>query len=285
MKTVVVIGGCGFVGSNLVQYLINKNYNVIVIDNEYSGIRKFKQVLYIRDNSINISSILKKLKIHTIFHFGEFSRINQSFYKTGDCLDFNIKGTLEVVKYCSKNNIKLVYSASSSTFNNKENLSPYAYSKFHNVNLIKNYHTWFNLKYEIVYFFNVYGPGQISTGNMATVLGIFEDQYRNNKPLTVVKPGTQRRNFTHIDDITNGIYKAWKKNLNKEYMLGNEKSYSVIEVAKMFNHKIKFIKEQKGERFKSVKIDNKNNKLLNFKAKINLKDYIKTLEHNTNILV
>ena len=216
MKTVVVIGGCGFVGSNLVQYLINKNYTVIVIDNEYSGIRKFKQVLYIRDKSINISSILKKLKIHTVFHFGEFSRINQSFYKTEDCLDFNIKGTLEVVKYCSKNNVKLVYSASSSTFNNKENLSPYAYSKFHNVNLIKNYHQWFNLKYEIVYFFNVYGPGQIGTGNMATVVGIFENQYRNNKPLTVVKPGTQRRNFTHIDDIVTGIYKAWKKNLNKE---------------------------------------------------------------------
>jgi UDP-glucose 4-epimerase len=285
MKTVVVIGGCGFVGSNLVQYLINKNYTVIVIDNEYSGVRKFKQVLYIRDKSININSILKKLNIHTVFHFGEFSRINQSFYKTEDCLDFNIKGTLEVVKYCNKNNVKLVYSASSSTFNNKENLSPYAYSKFHNVNLIKNYHQWFNLKYEIVYFFNVYGPGQIGTGNMATVVGIFEDQYRNKKPLTVVKPGTQRRNFTHIDDIVNGIYKAWKKNLNKEYMLGNEKSYSVIEVAKMFNHKIKFIKEQKGERFKSVKIDNKNNKLLNFKAEINLKDYIKTLEHKENIIV
>ena len=293
MKNIIVVtGGAGFVGSNLIELILKKTkYKILSVDNYSSGYKKNhinnKRVKYIKSNTKSISKTLDgvKKKIHTVFHFGEFSRINQSFYKTEDCLDFNIKGTLEVVKYCSKNNVKLVYSASSSTFNNKENLSPYAYSKFHNVNLIKNYHQWFNLKYEIVYFFNVYGPGQIGTGNMATVVGIFENQYRNNKPLTVVKPGTQRRNFTHIDDIVTGIYKAWKNNLNKEYMLGNEKSYSVIEVAKMFNHRVKFIKEQKGERFKSVKIDNKNNKLLNFKAEINLKDYIKTLEHKVNILV
>jgi UDP-glucose 4-epimerase len=271
MKTVVVIGGCGFVGSNLVKHLINKKYNVIVIDNEYSGKIKFKKVLYINDFSENIKKILKNIEVNTIFHFGEFSRINQSFYKTEDCLNFNIKGTLEVIKYCTKNKIKLIYSASSSTFNNKQNLSPYAYSKHHNVQLIKNYHKWFKLKYELVYFFNVYGPSQIESGNMATVIGIFENQYRNNKALTVVKPGTQKRNFTHIDDIIDGIYMAFKKNLNGEYMLGSNKSYSVLEVAKMFNHKIKYIKEQKGERFKSVKIKNK---LINFKTKIDLKDYI-----------
>jgi len=268
LKNILVIGGCGFIGSHLVDKL-NKKHNVIVLDNQFSGNYKFSKTLYINDKSENINKHFKKIKIDLVYHFGEFSRINQSFINTEDCLDFNIKGTLEVIKFCTERKIKLVYSASSAIQNNKQNLSPYAYSKYHNLNLIKNYSKWFGLKYNILYFFNVYGPRQITSGAMATVIGIFEKQYKNKEPLTVVKPGTQRRNFTHIDDIVRGIIESSNKT-NKEIMIGNKKSYSIIEVAKLFKTNIKYIKAQKGERFKSGKIVN----TLSFEPKINLVDYI-----------
>ena len=268
MKNILVIGGCGFIGSHLVDKL-NKKHNVIVLDNQFSGYFKFSKTLYINDKSENINKHFKKIKIDLVYHFGEFSRINQSFINTKDCLDFNIKGTLEVIKFCTERKIKLIYSASSAIQNNKQNLSPYAYSKYHNLNLIKNYSKWFGLKYNILYFFNVYGPRQIKSGAMATVIGIFEKQYKNKQPLTVVKPGTQRRNFTHIDDIVRGIIESSNKT-NKEIMIGNKKSYSIIEVAKLFKTNIKYIKAQKGERFKSGKIVN----TLSFEPKINLVDYI-----------
>lgn len=268
MKNILIIGGCGFIGSHLVDKL-NKKHNVIVLDNQFSGNYKFSKTLYINDKSENINNHFKKVKIDLVYHFGEFSRINQSFINTKDCLDFNIKGTLEVIKFCTERKIKLIYSASSAIQDNKQSLSPYAYSKYHNLNLIKNYSQWFGLKYNILYFFNVYGPRQITSGAMATVIGIFEKQYKNKQPLTVVKPGTQRRNFTHIDDIVRGIIESSNKT-NKEIMIGNKKSYSIIEVAKLFKTNIKYIKAQKGERFKSGKIIN----TLSFEPKINLVDYI-----------
>lgn len=274
MKTILVIGGCGFIGSHLVNKLMIKN-NVIVLDNHFSGNFKFNKTLYINDKSENISKHFKNIKIDLVYHFGEFSRINQSFIDTGNCLDFNIKGTLEVIKFCNKRKIKLIYSASSAVQDNKQNLSPYAYSKFHNINLIKNYSKWYGLKYNILYFFNVYGPRQITSGAMATVIGIFETQYKNKKPLTVVKPGTQRRNFTHINDIIKGIIESSKKT-NQEIMIGNKKSYSIIEVAKLYKTNIKYIKTQKGERFKSGKIIN----TLSFEPKINLVDYINSFLSN-----
>ena len=274
MKTILVIGGCGFIGSHLVDQL-NKKNNVIVLDNEYSGNYKFSKTLYINDKSENINKHFKNIKIDLIYHFGEFSRINQSFIKAKDCLDFNIKGTYEVIKFCTDRKIKLIYSASSAIQDNKQNLSPYAYSKYYNLNLIKNYSKWFGLKYNILYFFNVYGPRQITFGAMATVIGIFENQYKNKQSLTVVKPGTQRRNFTHIDDIVKGILESSNKT-NKEIMIGNKKSYSIIEVAKLFKTKIKYIKSQKGERFKSGKIIN----TLSFEPKINLVDYINSFLSN-----
>ena len=271
MKTILVIGGCGFIGSHLVDQL-NKKNNVIVLDNEYSGNYKFSKTLYINDKSENISKHFKNIKIDLVYHFGEFSRINQSFIDTKNCLDFNIKGTLEVIKFCTDKKIKLIYSASSAIQDNKQNLSPYAYSKYHNLNLIKNYSKWYGLKYNILYFFNVYGPRQITSGAMATVIGIFEKQYKNKQSLTVVKPGTQRRNFTHIDDIIKGILESSSKT-NKEIMIGNKKSYSIIEVAKLFKTNIKYIKSQKGERFKSGKIIN----TLSFEPKKQLNYYINTI--------
>ena len=155
-----------------------------------------------------------------------------------------------------------------------ENLSPYSWSKSKNIELIKNFNNWFGLKYEIVFFYNVYGPGQIKNSKMSAVIGIFESQYQKKKPLTVVKPGTQKRDFTHVDDIVRGCFLVWKKGRQSEYLLGTKKQYSIIEIAKMFKRKIKFVPYREGERFKSSILNNNAYNHLRYRAKLDIKDYI-----------
>ena len=194
------------------------------------------------------------------------------------CIDYNLKGSFEVITFASLNDIKIIYSASSSMLGNRgkdENLSPYSWSKSKNIELIQNFNSWFGLRYEIVFFYNVYGPGQIKKSKMSAVIGIFEDLYDQKKPLTVVKPGTQKRDFTHIDDIVRGCYLAWKKGNQSKYMLGTKKQYRLIDIAKMFKRPIKLIPLRKGERFKSSITNNNAFNQLNYKATINIKDYIK----------
>jgi len=238
------------------------------------------KIKYIKADTKNISDVLKNIKkIHSVFHFAEFSRIVQSFKNYERCLETNVSSTLEVIKFCTVKKIKLIYSASSSKFGNKgkdEHLSPYSWSKSKNIELIKNFRKWFGLKYEIVYFYNVYGDGQINGNHeMAAVIGIFMQQYLEKKPLTVVTPGNQKRDFTHVNDIVRGTYLAWKKNLNEEFMLGTKKNYSINQVAKMFKTNIKYLPVRPGERLKSTIKNNKSQKLLGYHAKIDLRDFIK----------
>ncbi len=292
-RIIVVTGGAGFVGGNLIEKLLKETrYKIISVDNYSSGSIKNhikdKRVKYIKDSTSNISKILKKYrsKIHTIFHFGEFSRIYQSFLKMDECIMSNSIGTHAVFNFCLSNKIKLVYSATSATIGNKgkdKNLSPYAFTKSKNLEMLENLKNWFNFKYEILYFYNVYGPKQISLGPMATVIGIFENQYLTNKTLTVVKPGNQSRRFTHINDTVDACFYAWKKNKCRHYSISTKKSYTVLEVAKMFNSKIKFLPPRKGERYASALTNmNLSNKVYKIFGKISLKNYIKNIVNSKN---
>ena len=295
MKDIIVVtGGAGFIGSNLIESLVKQfKYKIISLDNyssgKYENHIKNSKITYLRGNTKDISKILKnkKKKIHSIFHFGEFSRIFQSFLKFNQCYESNINGSYEVFKFALENKIKLIYSATSASLGNHGqdmNLSPYAFTKATNLQLLENLKKWFNFRFEVVYFYNVYGPRHIRIGDMATVVGIFEDHYKKKKPLPVVKPGWQSRKFTHVLDTVKGCILAWKKNLCRHYIVANSTSYKILQLAKMFGRPIKFLTKRPGERFFSNITDkNLNNKLIRLEANIRLKDYIKDFIKNESL--
>ena len=292
-KTILVTGGAGFVGSNLIKLFLNKtNHKIVSIDNYTSGNKSNhitnSRVKYIKGNTSNISKLIKNpSQIKTVFHFGEFARIYQSFLKMNSCIESNSIGSNAVFNFCLKHNIKLVYSATSASLGNKgkdKNLSPYAFTKAKNLELLENLKKWFNFKYEVIFFYNVYGPRQIRIGDMATVIGIFEEHYLKNKPLPVVKPGTQTRRFTHIDDTIGVCLKAWKNNKCRFYSISNKKSYSINQVAKMFNSKIKYLPKRKGERYASALTSmSLSNKVYRNFGRLKLADYIEKFIENAKI--
>ena len=289
----VVTGGAGFIGSNLISELLKfKKFKIVSIDNYSSGLSinhiNNKRVKYLKGSTKNIEFLLKSHigKIHSIFHFGEFARIYQSFKKINECLTSNIEGSSNVFNFALKNNIRLIYSATSASLGNKGkdmNLSPYAFSKAKNLELLENLKKWFKFRYEVIYFYNVYGERQICKGDMATVVGIFEDHFKKKKKLPVVKPGTQVRRFTNVYDTVKACIFAWKKNQYKHYSIASNQSYSIIELAKLFKNKIRYLPIRKGERFASALTKmNLNNKIIRLSAKIKLKDYVRNFLRNNH---
>ncbi len=286
MKNILIVtGGAGFIGSNLISELLKfKKFKIISIDNYSSGFTKNhiinKRVRYLKGSTKNIEILLRNYvsRIHTIFHFGEFARIYQSFKKIYECFSSNIEGSSNVFNFALQNKIKLIYSATSASLGNKGqdmNLSPYAFSKSKNLELLENLKRWFGFRYEVIYFYNVYGERQICKGDMATVVGIFEDHFKLGKKLPVVRPGTQERRFTHVVDTVKACIFAWKKNKNKHYSISNKQSYSILELAKMFKIQIRYLPKREGERFASALTKmNLNNKIIRLSAKIMLRDYI-----------
>ena len=280
---ILVTGGCGFIGHELIQKLsVNKNNQVYSLDNNFAGARTVKRenVFYIKADTRDIKTLVD-FKPDVVYHLGEYSRISTSFEDVEKVWKYNVNGTFQVLQFCLENNSKIIYAGSSSKFGNRgkdENLSPYAWVKSKNVELIKNFNKWFGLQYAIAYFFNVYGKEQISSGKYATVIGIFEEQYRAGNQISVVLPGTQKRYFTHIEDTIDGLMQIAKNGAGDGYCLCDEGSlFSIEEVARMFSNDIVYLPEQPGNRTDPI-LHNYRFRELGWSPKHSLIDYIHELK-------
>jgi UDP-glucose 4-epimerase len=279
---VLVTGGAGFIGSNLIKSIVKKypNYKVISVDNYFTG----KEENHIDSPNVTYIDISVNEYIDSgegiipdvVYHFGEYSRIVKSFDDIDYLIETNLYSTSKLIEKCKQWGSKLIYSASSSKFGNNgedENLSPYSWVKAKMVELIKNYGKWYDLNYEIVYFYNVYGSGQITDGDYATVIGIFERQFSNGEKLTVVEPGSQQRDFTHIEDIVDGLILISEVTKNHEWHLRSGVNHTIIQIAEMFGD-WEFIPERRGERVKSDEFKTDTEDILNWKPNHMIEDYI-----------
>jgi UDP-glucose 4-epimerase len=281
-KNILVTGGAGFVGTNLVIRLKELGHNVIVLDNLFFGKKDNYQseVQYILDDTKNIFN-LNLPKLDLIYHLGEYSKITPSFNEIKLVFDLNIKGSFEVVEYCRTNHIPLIYSASSTRLSTEgDGHSPYSFFKSLITQLIKNYSNWYGLKYNICYFYNVYGPyhDTCNTG-WETVISIFEKQLKSNKPLTIAGDGTQRRDFTFVGDIVNGLILASNNFLNEEYQLGSGQDYSIKEVAEMFGGDVVYVEARPGDRKYGIANTNETFKKLGWKPQMNLAKWIENIKN------
>lgn len=278
-KNILVIGGAGFVGSNLCKTLSDKGNNVFAFDNYFTGSTQnhHKDINYYKGESKHINQVNFGIKFDIVYHLGEYSRVEQSFDDIDKVFDFNMSSIYSVLKFVKNNKAKIVYSGSSTKFGDDGNNileSPYAWTKKTNAELVKTYCSWFNLEYCISYFYNVYGQNEIAEGPYATLIAKYINLYNSGvRKLPVVKPGSQRRNFTHIDDITEALVMIGEKGLGDNFGIGNDKSYSIIEIAELFNCEIDLLPERKGNRM-SAPIVSEKTKSLGWKAKHKLSDYI-----------
>ncbi len=275
----LVTGGAGFIGSHLCERLVKEGYQVISLDNYSTGSKDnhLEGVQYKEGHTKDIAKVVTKSP-DLVFHLGEYARVEQSFNDMAKVIDFNVVGTLAVLEFVRNSGAKLVYAGSSTKFADGgigKDQSPYAWTKASNTNLVQRYGDWYGINYAITYFYNVYGPrerGDVETG---TLIGIFLDKAKKGEKLTVRKPGTQSRNFTHVYDIVEGLFLVGQKGEGDEYGLGNPSTYSILEVAQMFGGELEMLEERPGNRMNS-NVDIKRATLeLGWEPKYNLEDYIK----------
>jgi UDP-glucose 4-epimerase len=278
-KKILVTGGAGFIGSNLIEQLVKDPQNkVYSLDNYSSGStdNHIKGAEYINGYTQDFQALIK-FKPDLIYHLGEFSRVEQSFIDPEKVLKNNFCGTLAVLDYWRKHpGVKLLYAGSSTKFGDNgsgKDQSPYAFSKATNTELVKNYGEWFKLPYAITYFYNVYGQREVSEGKYATLIAIFKEKVKRNEVLTVTSPGTQVRNFTHVNDIVKGLILVGEKGEGDGYGLGNKQSYSILEIAQMFGGKIEMTPSKPGNRM-SASLETKKSEELGWSAEVSIKDHI-----------
>ena len=284
MKKILVTGGAGFVGSHLCERLAkNENYDVYSLDNYFTGSESnhVDNVTYINGNTKDIDSLIR-FSPDMVYHLGEYSRVEQSFDDMEKVWNFNKEGTFAVLEFVRKVGCKILYAGSSTKFGDGglgRSASPYAWTKASNTELVKNYGAWFNVPYAITYFYNVYGPREIQTGKYATLIALFKEKMKNNEPLTIVSPGAQKRNFTHIDDIINGLVLVGENGYGDEFGIGSDEAFSILDVAKMYGGEIQMLPERRGNRM-TAEVMTEKTKALGWKPKKKLVDYIEECRKN-----
>ena len=282
-KKILVTGGAGFVGSHLCERLVELGHDVTSLDNYFTGSvdNHVPGVKYVTGYTSDIHSISHPhlVRPDLIYHFGEYSRVEQSFDDFSKVWDYNILGTKAVLEYTRYTGAKLVYAGSSTKFADVDVKSPYQWSKASNTEFVKNWCDWHNIDYAITYFYNVYGKREIARGKYATLIAKFREAMATTDELTVVSPGTQKRNFTHIDDIVDALILIGENGHGDEYGIGNPTDYSILDVAKLYGGTIKMLPERKGNRMSAPVMDAKTREL-GWTPKRELKDWIETLKQN-----
>jgi len=276
-KTILVTGGAGFIGSHLCEHLLKEGHRVISLDNYSTGTvdNHHAGVEYISGDTFNIHTLVKEIP-DLVYHLGEYARVEKSFEDLEKVWKSNVFGTFQVLEFCRKHKIKIVYAGSSTKFGDGglgRDQSPYAWTKATNTELVRNYGNWFDLPHAITYFYNVYGPGERSNA-FGTLIAIFRDKYLRGEPLPVVSPGTQRRNFTYVSDIVDGLIKVGERGEGDEYGLGAPEDFSVLEVAELFGGEINMLPERKGNRMNGRLDVSRTQNELGWKATKQLKDFI-----------
>jgi len=281
MKKILVTGGAGFIGSNLCEKLVQNSKNsVYSLDNYFTGKKEnhVKGVTYIEGETRHISDLIN-FSPDIVYHLGEYSRVEQSFDDIDKVWEYNMVSIFYVLEFCRKTDSKIIYSGSSTKFGDGGQSrfeSPYAWTKSSNTEFVESYSSWFGLKYAITYFYNVYGNKEISNGKYATLIALFKEKYRKGEPLTVVSPGSQKRNFTHIDDVIEALILIGHNSIGNNFGIGSKESFSVLEIAKMFESEIEMVPERAGNRMTADLMTSKT-EALGWKANRSIKDYIKQI--------
>ncbi|KKW47236.1 ADP-L-glycero-D-manno-heptose-6-epimerase [Candidatus Kaiserbacteria bacterium RIFCSPHIGHO2_02_FULL_59_21] len=280
--TVIVTGGAGLIGPSLIELLLPR-YRVVSLDNYFIGRKEnhIEGAEYVEGHTRDIEALLGHERPVVIYQLGEYSRVEQSFKDIELVWESNVHGAFRVFEYWRRRGCKLVYAGSSTKFADGglgRDQSPYAWMKASNTELVENYGAWFDLPYAITYFYNAYGPRELSEGPYASVMGIFKKKYRAGEPITVVAPGTQKRNFTHVEDIARGLFMVGEKGQGDEYGIGSPESYSVLELAKMFTDNVVMLPERKGNRMESIVDTSRVEKEFGWKPEHSVREYVESLK-------